>query len=199
MITRVLTASLLLSGTCLQCFAQEPSIQAAPGTNASVVSKGRPMIFSQTKVAEGVDTSHSPTAGPDVACMPRMGHEPHLKQIMERSGVTLSDEQVEQMISLRSDLMKNLMPKKDHMITLAGDLKETLTAPAVNDDQARRIFADMKTDLDAAYAKFVEHVIAVSHVFTADQRQKLKVAVDRWSLGPLGRTAPLSPPVGKGP
>ena len=195
MIFRALTVSLLLSATCSTCFAQE-SDAGTPSANTSIVSKGRPMMQIPSDLSEGIAASHGPAEGNGVACvMPNKGNQ--IMRTLERSGVTLSDEQVEQITSLRGDLMKNLMPKKDHVISLAGDLKDTLAAPTINDDQARRLFADIKTDIDAAYAKFVDHVIAVSHVFTADQRQKLKVAVDRWSLGPLGRPAP--PPAIKTP
>jgi Spy/CpxP family protein refolding chaperone len=111
-------------------------------------------------------------------------------QALERSGVTLSDDQVEQMTTLRQTFCSSLTPKKDHVMSLATELKDTLSASKIDDEQARKIFAEIKTEVDDAYSKMVDHVIAVAHLFTPDQRQKLKIAVDRAALGPLGRTNP---------
>lgn len=195
MIIRALTLSVIVFGTTsLSCFAQEAT-QHPGGANASVVAKGHPMTKLPPDIAEGIKSAGDGCKPPGIGMGMGMEHGHHIMRMLERSGVVLSDDQVEQMTALRSDMIKSMMPRKDRVVSLAGDLKDTLSAENINDDQARKSFADIKVEIDGAWTKFVDHVIAVSHVFTPDQRHKLKIAVDRWSLGPLGQPgAPGAPP-----
>lgn len=159
----------LICTTCLGAGAAEPGASQSSSGNNNALVQG---------------------SGNGPWCLPGGAKAHGIKQALERSGVNLTDDQVEQMTTIRQNFFSSLSPRKDHACSLGTDLKEALTAQKMDDDQVRKIFAEIKTEIDDAYGKMVETVIAVAHVFTPEQRQKLKIAVDRASLGPLGTTPP---------
>ena len=112
------------------------------------------------------------------------GH--HLAKALSASGLELTDAQVERLTVLRQDFIKSMISPVGHMVALVVDMKEALTSSDLNDDRMRSLFAQMKTEIDSSYAKTTDHMLAVAHVFTPDQRQKMKIAIDRAALGALG-------------
>lgn len=159
----------LVSTTFLAAAAAEPGASESPSGNDNAPVQG---------------------SGNGPWCLPGGPKAHGIKQALERSGVNLTDDQVEQMTTIREKFFSSLSPRKEHACSLGTDLKEALTAQKMDDEQVRKVFAEIKTEIDDAYGKMVETVIAVAHVFTPEQRQKLKIAVDRASLGPLGTTPP---------
>jgi Spy/CpxP family protein refolding chaperone len=135
-------------------------------------------------IADGAGGSPSQTSSQDdrLSCLP--GH--HLSKALSASGVDLTDAQVEKLTALREDLIKSMISPVGHLVALFIDAKEALTSSDLNDAKVHTIFASMKTEIDTSYSKCTDHILAVAHVFTSDQRQKMGTAVDRIGLGSLG-------------
>jgi Spy/CpxP family protein refolding chaperone len=177
-----LNHSLLLSAAffCLTTTAGMAQELAQTNDGAAALSKHQ----LPPAVTNGARSSDSQTSAQDdrLSCLP--GH--HLTKALSASGVELTDSQVERLASLREELVKSMISPVGHLVALFIDAKEALSSSDLNDAKVHSIFAQMKTEIDLSYSKCTDHILAVAHVFTPDQRQKMGTAIDRIGLGSLG-------------
>jgi Spy/CpxP family protein refolding chaperone len=174
-----MVGALLLSGS-ISATGQSPT-QATNGADAAIKHKW------PTDIAEQIDWhEHHDMMSP--------AH--HIMRSLSSSGVELNDDQVERLTAARGQLMAQVIPAKDRLLLLVPDMKDVLSAQSLDDDKIRAVFAKIKVEIDSLYAQAVDHMITAAHVFTPEQRHKLRIAVDRMELGPLGspHSAPSSLP-----
>jgi hypothetical protein len=154
---------------------------AQTSTAAAALSKHQlPLV-----IADGASESNSQTMAQkdEISCLP--GH--HFAKALSFSGVELTDAQVERLTALRQDVIRSMISPVSHLVALVIDAKEALTSTDLNDEKVHSIFAQIKTEIDSSYSKCTDHILAVAHVFTSDQRQKMRIAIDRVGLGSLGK------------
>jgi hypothetical protein len=196
MIIRALTIAFAVTASCSISFAQginDPSkmISNYPvPADAHLPVKLPPDLVDEARGPHGF--GHPPNHLNEPFSNGAMATLNPLRGVFEHSGVELSDDQIEQMTAIRSDFTKVIATAGNQIMTGAGDLKEVLSAKSIDREQAKKIFSDIKASIDACWNQFVDSTISVANVFSPDQRQKLKIAFDRWQLGAMGHT--VSPP-----
>lgn len=158
----------------------------------------------QATTAAGATTKRN--LPPEIAEAPHWHREgmeagQHIMRALSSSGVELTDDQVEKMTAANRNFMTQVIPAKDRLILLAPEFKDLFSAPDLDDSKIRDAFKKVKVEIDSLYAQAVEQAITVAHIFTPDQRHKLRITVDRVELGPLGwpQHAPPPPPPAKTP
>ncbi len=133
-------------------------------------------------IADGGNDSGAKALDNPLSCMP--GHQ--FSKALSFSGIEITDAQVESLATLRQDLIKSMISPVGHLLGLVIDAKEALGSADLNDEKVHSIFAQIKTEMDTAYTRATDHILAVAHVFTPEQRKKMSIAVDRIGLGSMG-------------
>ena len=106
------------------------------------------------------------------------------------SKVELSDSQIEQLQKVRNTLLDKSAPINADLTVLERKFRDQLIAPQLDDKAMRSLRRQISRDKDKLDALMTEHMIATSHVFTAEQRQKVRDVFMRMQAGPMGIKRP---------
>lgn len=106
------------------------------------------------------------------------------------SKVELSDSQIEQLQKIRNKLLDKSAPINADLTILERKFREQLIAPELDDKAMRSLRRQIGRNKDKLDALMTEHMIATSHVFTAEQRQRVRDMFMRMQAGPMGIKRP---------
>lgn len=106
------------------------------------------------------------------------------------SKVELSDSQIEQLQKIRNKLLDKSAPINADLTVLERKFRDQLIAPELDDKTMRSLRRQIGRDKEKLDALMTEHMIATSHVFTAEQRQKVRDLFMRMQAGPMGIKRP---------
>ncbi|MDQ5966903.1 MAG: Periplasmic heavy metal sensor [Cyanobacteriota bacterium erpe_2018_sw_39hr_WHONDRS-SW48-000098_B_bin.30] len=106
------------------------------------------------------------------------------------SKVELSDSQIEQLQKIRNKLLDKSAPINADLTVLERKFRDQLIAPELDDKAMRSLRRQIGRDKDKLDALMTEHMIATSHVFTTEQRQKVRDLFMRMQAGPMGIKRP---------
>ena len=110
------------------------------------------------------------------------------------SDITLSDAQMEEFHKSRAQLMEQIIPLKAQLKVSRMKLKDLMLAKDLDQATVQKIMADMNRQRDEMSNAFVDHLLKIRNIFTAEQREKIRNAMYRKEMGPLGAMpAPPSP------
>lgn len=106
------------------------------------------------------------------------------------SKVELSDSQIEQLQKIRNKLLDKSAPINANLTVLERKFRDQLIAPELDDKAMRSLRRQIGRDKEKLDALMTEHMIATSHVFTTEQRQKVRELFMRMQAGPMGIKRP---------
>jgi Spy/CpxP family protein refolding chaperone len=109
------------------------------------------------------------------------------------SGVELSDDQVETIARSRRASAQKEDQLRTTLRSLDSSLHDELCQDKIDTDKVRKIQAEIATQRSQLTAIEDEDALKTAQVLTPEQRHKLRTALDRMSLGPMGFKHPPEP------
>ena len=111
------------------------------------------------------------------------GHGPGPFSIIARSGVKLSDEQVEKLAELKGDGMVDFAERGADMIPRMRNIAAAFSKPTIDKDEVRKIHKEMQAKRNQMADEFVERMLSAAEILTPEQRKQLRMHMLRSSLG----------------
>lgn len=164
---------LAMAGGEVVTYSGSPMI-AAPGAMG-------PMGSSFSRPSHGRHRGGKDECSPSALCCPLMGD------------ITLSDAQMEEFHKTRAQLMEQIIPLKAQLKVSRMKLKDLMLAKDVDQAAVQKIMADMNRQRDEMSNAFIDHLLRIRNIFTAEQREKIRNAMYRKEMGPLGAMPAPSP------
>lgn len=105
--------------------------------------------------------------------------------MIAKAGVELTDDQVEKLAEIKGDGLMNFAEQGAGMMPHVRDIIRALSKSEIDKDKVRQIHKDLQEKRNKMGDQFVENIIAIAEVLTAEQRKQIRMHMLRASLGLL--------------
>ena len=116
---------------------------------------------------------------------------------LHMSGVELSDDQVEALAKVRRASEQQTESARAALHTLEQNLTGELLADKIDEGKVKKL----QSEIGAQHAQLAkaadDELLQSAQILSAEQRHKMRLSVDRMTLGPMGSKRPPPPPAAK--